>query len=67
MSLITCKVELKLKWTKHYDFSVASADNFDASHNAITFTIKDTKLYVFVATFLAKVSQNLSDLLSWRF
>lgn len=67
MPLITCKIELKLKWTNHCVFSETNADNFNANLNTIIFTIKDTKLYVLVATLLAKVSQNLSELVSRGF
>ena len=54
---INCKVELKFRWTKHV--------NVDSSN--IIFTIKDTKLYVPVATLLAKYNQKLSKLLSKAF
>ena len=48
MSLINCKVELKLKWEKH---SVSSANpndngNDNANANDTVFPIKDTKLCV---------------------
>ena len=43
MLLINCKIELKLKWTKHYVLSSVGADNADANPNTIIFTIKDTK------------------------
>ena len=41
MTLINCKVELKLKWTKYCILSAAGADNTIANHNNIIFTIKD--------------------------
>ena len=49
MSLITCKVELKLKWTKYCILSADGADNVngDANDNNIIFTIKDTT-YMFL-------------------
>ena len=46
MSLINCKIELKLKWTNHCVLSGTGADNAnDKSCNTI-FIIKDTELYV---------------------
>ena len=50
MPLITCKVELKLKWMKHYVLATAGVDNTNANPNNIIFTIKETKLYVPVVT-----------------
>ena len=51
MTLITCKVELKLKWKKHCVLTVAGTDdNNDVNSDNIIFTIKDTKLYVSVVT-----------------
>ena len=67
MSLVSCKIKLKLNWTDHYVLSAAGADNIDANSNNITFTIKDTKLYVLAVTFSAKVSQKLSKFLSKGF
>ena len=47
MPLIICNIELKLIWTNQYVLSGGVADNVDdASSNNITFTIKDTNLYV---------------------
>ena len=46
MSLINCKVELKLKWTNHCVLSENGNDNDDTNSNNIILTIKDTKLYV---------------------
>ena len=67
MPLINCEVELKLKWTKYCVLSapgngneIANADNA----NRIIFTIKDTKLYVPVATLSANNNEKLSKLLS---
>ena len=57
MPLINCKIESELKWTKYCVLAAAGADNADANLNNITFTIKDTKLYVFVVTLLAKDNQ----------
>ena len=64
MTLISYKVELKLKWTKYCVLSTAGADNANANPNNIIFTIKDTKLYVPVFTLSAKDNQSLSKLLS---
>ena len=59
MSLINCKVELKLKWAKYCGLIAAGADNTDANPNNITFTIKDTNLYVPVVTLSARDNQKL--------
>ena len=70
MLLINCKVDLKLKWTKHCVLSVASTENgvnYNNNANNIIFTIKDTKLYIPVVTLLAKDNQKLSKLLSKGF
>ena len=60
MPLINCKVELKLKWTKYCVLTTAVAENAHLNSNNITFTIKDTKLYVSVVTLSARGSQKLS-------
>ena len=39
MSLINWKVELKLKWTNHWDLGANGNDNDDASSNNIIFTM----------------------------
>ena len=46
--LIDCKVEWKLRWTKHCVLSVLGKDNDNgaADSNNIIFTIKDIKLYM---------------------
>ena len=66
MSLINCKLELKLKWTKYCILTAASADNADANSNNFIFSIKDTKLYVSVNTLSAKINQRLSKFLMKR-
>ena len=64
MSLINCKVELKLRWTKYCVFSAAdnddlnNIDNNDSGNNII-FTMKDTKLYLPVVTLSARDNQRL--------
>ena len=59
MSLINCKVELKHEWTK---YCVLSVDD-NVNGNNISFTIKETKLYVPVVTLTAWDNQKLSKLL----
>ena len=44
MQLINCKVELKLRWTKHCVLATSGNDNDDVNPNNIIFTIKDTTL-----------------------
>ena len=65
--LINCKVELKLKWTKHCVLSTVGADNDNANPRNIIFTIKDTKLYVSVVTLSEKDNPKLSNLRSKGF
>ena len=67
MPLIDCKVEFKLKWTKHYVLALAGTENFVANSDNTNFAIKDAKLYVPVATLSAKDNQKLSKLLSKGF
>ena len=67
MSLINCKVELKLKWTKYCVLPTAGNEsniNKDANANNIIFTIKDTKLYVLVVTLSARDNQNHQNFLA---
>ena len=59
--LINCKVELKVKWTKYCVLPVGSNDNLNnIDSDRIIFTLKDTKLYVPVATLSARGNQKLS-------
>ena len=73
MSLIICKIELKLKSTKYCVLSADGADNVNdkvndnVNGNNIIFTIKDTKLYVSVVTLSARDNQKLSKLHSKGF
>ena len=63
--LTRCKIELKIKWTKHFVSSAAANDNDDANLNNISFTIKDAKFYLCCVVFLsAKDNQKLSKLFS---
>ena len=66
MSLVNCKTELKLKWTKYCVLTAAGADNIGANINII-FTIEEAKLYVPAVTLSAKDNQKLSKLLSKGF
>ena len=43
MPLINCKVELKLKWTKHCVLATGGLDNTNVDPNNTIFTIKDRK------------------------
>ena len=67
MSLINCKVELKLKWEKHCVLATDGADNTNANPNNIISTIKDTKLHITVVILSAKGNQKLSQVLSKAF
>ena len=67
MSLINCKVELKLKRTKYRVVSAAGAANDNINPDNIIFTIRGTKLYVLVVTLSARDNQSLSKLRSKRF
>ena len=69
MSLVNCKVELKLKWPTSCISSAAGADNINGNDNNIILTIKDIKsyvlcsmflLYVLVVTLSARYNQKLS-------
>ena len=59
MSLINCKVELKLKWTKYSVLSAAGTDNPHVKSNNIIFTIKDGRLCLPVVTLSARNNQKL--------
>ena len=62
MPLINCKVELKLKWTKHCVLALAGVEHNNADSNNIVFTIKDTKLYVPDVSLSAKNKQKLIEM-----
>ena len=57
---------MKIRWAKHCVLSVAGTDNANGNNddNNIILTIKDTKLYVPIATLSARDNQKLSKLLS---
>ena len=66
LSVINCKVELKLRWVKNSVLSILGNenDNTNADSNNIIFTIKDTKLYVPLVTSLTEDNQKLSKFLN---
>ena len=66
LSVINCKVELKLRWVKNSVLSILGneSDNTNADSNNIIFTIKDTKLYVPLVTSLTEDNQKLSKFLN---
>ena len=47
MPLINCKIELKLKWTKHCVSSSAGADNVNSNSNNII-SLSNTQNYMFL-------------------
>ena len=59
---MNCKDELKIRLTKEN-----GVENDDAGSNNITFTIKHTKLYVFIVTLVTKDNRKLSKHLSIEF
>ena len=69
MPSINCKVELKLRWTKHCVLSKADTDNANGNNedNNFIFTIKDSKLCVSVVTLSARDNKKLSKRLSKGF
>ena len=64
MPLISCKIELKLKWTSYCVLPSAGEENANDRDNKIIFTIIDTKLSASVLTLSARDNQKLSNLLS---
>ena len=66
MSLINCKIEIKLKWTKYYLLAVLGKenDNADVDSNNNIVTIKDTKLYLSVVTLSTEDNEKLLKPLS---
>ena len=69
--LINCKVELKLRWTKHYFYMCLLlhiyGNDDGANTSNIVFTIKDAKLFVHVLSLSEKDNKRLTKLLSQRF
>ena len=65
MLLIDCKVELKLKCTKHCILATRGNFDDDTNFNNI-FTIKGTKLYVPIVTLSPKDNEKLLKLFSKR-
>ena len=54
MSLINCKVKLKLKWKNYCALSAVGADNANANFNDIILIIKDTKVICVCCHFISK-------------
>ena len=68
MSLINCKIQLKLIWAKYCDLSGGGTENIiNDNDNNIIFTIKDTKSHVPFVTLSARDNQKLSKFLSKGF
>ena len=67
VQLINCKVELKLKWTKHCALTAVGNDNTNDNPDNLIFTMKDTILYLPVVILSAKDNQKLSKILSKGF
>ena len=67
MPLINCKVELKLRWTKHCVLTVTANGNNNSNPDRIIFTIKNTKLYSLFVTLSEIDNQELLKLLSRSF
>ena len=67
MTWVNCKVELKLRWRKQCKLAVTVNNDTNDNPVGITFTIKDTKLYLPVIILSAKVNEKLSKLLSKGF
>ena len=67
MLLINCKIELKLKWTRHWVLSANGNDNDNGNTYNIIFTIKCTNICVSVVVLSTRDNQKLSKLLSKGF
>ena len=67
MLLINCKIELKLKWTRHWVLSANGNDNDNGNNYNIIFTIKCTNICVSVVVLSTRDNQKLSKLLSKGF
>ena len=64
MEFTNCKIELKLKWTKHSVLASTRTNNANTNPNNIIFTLKGTKLYVPILTFSRKDNGKLSKVLN---
>ena len=67
MSLINCKVGLKLTWKKYCILAATGNDKTNENPDNIISTIEDTKLYVPVVNFSAKNYKKLSKIFSKGF
>ena len=67
MSLINCKVGLKLTWKKYCILAATGNDKTNENPDNIISTIEDTKLYVPVVNFSAKNNKKLSKIFSKGF
>ena len=65
--LIICKVELKLRSTKHCVLAPTGVKNDGVDSDNIIFTIKDTKLYAPAVTLSTNNNQKLSKHFSKEF
>ena len=62
MSLINCKVELKLRWTKHYVLAVVDVENDGSDSNNIIYYQK-RKTLCSCRDFISQNNQKLSNAL----
>ena len=69
MSLVICKLELKLKWRKYCVLSANGNDHVNHNDQVknIIFTIKDLKVYVPIVTLSARDNQKLPKPLNKAF
>ena len=67
MSLINCKVGLKLTWKKYCILAATGNDKTNENPDNIISTIEDTKLHVPVVNFSAKNNKKLSKIFSKGF
>ena len=63
MSLINCKVKLKLKWTKHCVLVAAGVENANPNSKNIIISSENTKLYVLAVNSSAKAIGNYQNFL----
>ena len=66
MSFINCKVELKIKWTKHCVLAMDNSDNTNYNRDNVLFTIIFYLLFIIVSL-SAKDNQKLSKFFSKGF